>query len=101
VRLACSPESLGQADGRVGCGLVGSLSQGQRRVIGLPLELNRATAEELDALPGIGPKLAARIVEDRSARGPFPSVAALERVSGIGPGKLRSLAGQVTVLSER
>jgi competence protein ComEA len=46
---------------------------------------NRATAEELDALPGIGPALAKRIVEWRESHGPFRSAADLENVPGVGP----------------
>lgn len=49
------------------------------------LNLNSATAAELDALNGIGEKLAARILADRESRGPFTSVANLQRVKGIGP----------------
>ncbi len=49
------------------------------------LNVNRATAVELEGLPGIGPALARRIVADREARGPFATVAALDRVPGIGP----------------
>ena len=48
------------------------------------LNVNRATAVELEALPGIGPALARRIVADREARGPFATVEALDRVPGIG-----------------
>ncbi|MDF3053644.1 MAG: Helix-hairpin-helix DNA-binding class 1 [Geminicoccaceae bacterium] len=48
------------------------------------LNVNRATAVELEALPGIGPALARRIVADREARGPFATVQALDRVPGIG-----------------
>jgi competence ComEA-like helix-hairpin-helix protein len=49
---------------------------------------NTAGPEELMALPGIGPALAARIVEDRAARGPFASASDLLRVRGIGPNTL-------------
>jgi len=49
------------------------------------LNVNRATAVELERLPGIGPSLARRIVADREARGPFATVQALDRVPGIGP----------------
>jgi competence protein ComEA len=49
------------------------------------LDLNTATAAELSMLPGIGPRLAERIVSDRAANGPFRSHADLARVRGIGP----------------
>ena len=49
-----------------------------------PLDLNTATATELDALPGIGPVLAARIVQHRREHGPFRSVDELLSVPGIG-----------------
>jgi competence protein ComEA len=62
-----------------------------------PLDLNAATAAELEALPGVGPALAAAIVEDRQRNGPFASVEELDRVSGIGPAKLAALLDQVTV----
>lgn len=58
---------------------------------GRPLDLNRASASELELLPGIGPRLAERIVSDRTARGPFRSVQELERVPGVGKGKLRAV----------
>lgn len=61
-----------------------------------PVDADRADSAALEALPGIGPALAARIVADREARGPFGSVAGLERVAGIGPGMTRRLAGLVT-----
>jgi competence ComEA-like helix-hairpin-helix protein len=57
-----------------------------------PVHLNTATAAELACLPGIGPALAARIVADRTARGPFGEVQALERVPGIGPALVRRVA---------
>ena len=49
------------------------------------LDLNTATAAELAMLPGIGPRLAERIVFDRAANRPFRSRADLARVRGIGP----------------
>ncbi|MGY2081199.1 helix-hairpin-helix domain-containing protein [Modestobacter sp. SYSU DS0657] len=61
------------------------------------LDLNRATAAELDALPGIGPVLAQRIVVHRSNHGPFTSVEQLDDVSGIGPATFAELVDLVTV----
>ena len=55
------------------------------------VDLNTATAEQLDALPGVGPATAAKIVSDRTANGPFKSVDDLMRVSGIGPAKFEAL----------
>jgi competence protein ComEA len=52
---------------------------------------------ELDALPGIGPVLAQRIVEHRSREGPFRSVEELDDVPGIGPAIAAELAELVTV----
>ncbi len=62
-----------------------------------PLDLNRAIAAELASLPGIGPALAARIVEHRQTVGPFPRVEALRGVPGIGPARLARLAPHLTV----
>lgn len=58
--------------------------------------LSSATAEQLDALPGIGPVLAARIVQWRTAHGPFRSVDALAEVPGIGPAVLANIRDAVT-----
>lgn len=52
-----------------------------------PIDLNAATTEQLDALPGVGPVLAARIVAWRTEHGPFARVGDLQDVSGIGDRK--------------
>lgn len=62
-----------------------------------PVNLNTATAEELETLPGIGPVLAAEIVAYRTAHGPFSAVEELTNVSGIGEKRLAQLEGLVTV----
>ena len=61
------------------------------------VNINTAGAAELEALPGIGPALAARIVEYRDGHGPFASVDDLTDVPGIGPAKLEALRSQATV----
>lgn len=61
------------------------------------LNLNTASAAELETLPGIGPKGAQAILEDRNRHGPFMSVEDLLRVKGIGPKKLDTLRPLVTV----
>ncbi|MCB9797947.1 MAG: helix-hairpin-helix domain-containing protein [Alphaproteobacteria bacterium] len=58
---------------------------GSPLVFGQPLDLNLASAAQLQALPGLGPSLAARVVSSRDEEGPFLAVAELERVKGIGP----------------
>lgn len=60
------------------------------------VDLDAAPASEIDRLPGIGPALARRIVEDREANGPFGSLAELQRVRGIGPALAARLRGRVT-----
>jgi competence protein ComEA len=61
------------------------------------IDPNTASADELDRLDGVGPAMAARIVERRQARGPFRTLADLDSVSGIGPSTLVKIAPQVTL----
>lgn len=60
------------------------------------LDLDVATPGEVEALPGIGPALAKRIVANREATGAFGCLAALDAVKGIGPATLRRLDSLVT-----
>jgi len=55
------------------------------------LDINKATFEELESLPGIGPKIAKEIVEYRERFGPFKSLEDLLKVKGIGPKRLEIL----------
>ena len=61
------------------------------------VDLNAATEEELDGLPGVGPVTAAAIVAWRAANGSFTSVDQLADVDGIGPARLEKLRAQVHV----
>lgn len=61
-----------------------------------PIDVNRAALAELQKLPGIGPKMSQRIVEEREKR-PFATVDELRRVTGIGPKTLDKLRPYVTV----
>ena len=62
-----------------------------------PVDLNTATVEQLDALPGIGPVMAAAIVAWRDTNGKFNSVDQLGDVDGIGPARLDKLRALVRV----
>jgi competence protein ComEA len=60
-----------------------------------PLDLNSATLEQLEALPGIGPVTAQKILDYRQEHGAFHSVAELQGVPGIGPAHMAQLKGLV------
>lgn len=61
------------------------------------VNLNTATVEQLQTLPGVGPVLAARIIDHRTQHGPFTTVAELRDVTGIGDAKFNELKDRVTV----
>jgi len=61
------------------------------------INLNTASAEQLTALPGVGPKLAARIVEHRQKEGGFRSVSELMNVKGVGEKNLAKIQGYLSV----
>jgi competence ComEA-like helix-hairpin-helix protein len=62
-----------------------------------PLDVNRADAAQLARLPGVGPGLAQRIVEERERRGRFESPETLRYVLGMGPKKLAAIRRFITV----
>jgi competence protein ComEA len=64
---------------------------------GVPLDLNTATLEQLDALDGIGPATAQQILDYREAHGGFGSVEELDQVPGIGETRLAALREKVRV----
>lgn len=64
---------------------------------GQKINLNLATAADLETLPGIGEVLAQRIIEHRESNGPFTSVDELVEVSGIGEARLEDIRDRVTV----
>jgi DNA uptake protein ComE-like DNA-binding protein len=62
----------------------------------VPVDLDVASASEIEALPYVGAAMAAKIVTDRDARGPFGSLNGLTRVRGVGPSLAAKLAPHVT-----
>ena len=66
-------------------------------VAGGKTNINTATLEELEALPGIGPAFAGRIVEYRQANGPFKSIEEITLVSGVGEATLAKIKDYITV----
>jgi competence protein ComEA len=61
------------------------------------IDINHASAAEIDKLPGIGPTLAQEIINDRTANGPFKKAEDLLRVKGIGPAKLEKMKGMILI----
>ncbi len=68
---------------------------------GRPLDLNTATSEQLQSLPGIGPAIAQRIVEYREKNGPFRRTTELMNVKGIGEKTFERLKSLITVGPEK
>ncbi|OLT28988.1 hypothetical protein BJF79_10720 [Actinomadura sp. CNU-125] len=64
---------------------------------GTPVNLNTATVDQLDELPGVGPVLAARIIEYRTQNGGFRSVEQLQDVNGIGASRFADLKSRVRI----
>jgi competence protein ComEA len=75
----------------------GPLSIRSLWILGRPLPVNQATAEDLDRLPGIGPGLAQRIVDYREQQGPFPDLESLKEVKGIKGKTLEKIRPYLTI----
>ena len=60
------------------------------------VDLDVANQRDIESLPRIGPVLAMRIIEDRTANGPFGSIEGFQRVRGVGPSLAASLSTRVT-----
>jgi competence ComEA-like helix-hairpin-helix protein len=90
IVLAREPET-----GQRGC-TVSLLPERCRYLLGMPVNVNRAGAEDLEMLQGIGPALAGRIVEARESAGGFSSAEDLRRVPGIGEKLLERVGNGVS-----
>ena len=63
---------------------IGEMSASTRLALGMPIDLNTATLEELIIIPGIGRKTASKIVRFREKMGPFSEIETLKRIKGLG-----------------
>ncbi len=89
-----APSPMGSS---VSSNTVAAPAQPDTAPAGTVVDLNTATAEDLDALPGVGPVTAAAIIAWREANGRFGSVDQLGEVDGIGPARLEKLRNLVHV----
>ncbi|MGA7577250.1 MAG: ComEA family DNA-binding protein [Desulfobaccales bacterium] len=76
---------------------LGRMAGAHLLTLGLPLELNTASADDLAAIPGVGPALAQAIVSYRTTYGPFRTIDDLLKVSGVGPKKLENLRPHLVI----
>lgn len=86
----CAPEDATNADDAEGGGIPAGADDGR-------ININTASAAELQRLPGIGPALSERIVAYRDAWGPFDVIEDILEVSGIGPAKFADIADLIRV----
>jgi competence ComEA-like helix-hairpin-helix protein len=77
----------------------GGMRASSRLLRGLAVDINRASAAELQLLDGIGPALSTAIVADREANGRYTSVDDLQRVRGVGPATIERLRPEITAAS--
>ena len=96
VGVAPAPDAGGDGAGGGGAG-AGGADPGGGAAGGAPVNLNTATLEQLQTLPGVGPVLAQHVLDWRAAHGRFSSVDQLNDVSGIGDVKFAALKSLVTV----
>lgn len=107
---AARPRARTDSSARAGAGAVptipaarpsGVTSPARGRDVGIVVDLDRAGAEQIAALPGIGPSLARRIVQWRDSAGGLGSLEGLDCVSGVGPALLARVRAHVTFSGSR
>jgi len=91
------------AGDRVSCDLaryratIGEMSAAARLALGMPIDLNRATLEDLILVPGIGRTTASEIVRFREEKGPFSEIGALKRIKGLGKKRYGRIKGYLFI----
>jgi competence protein ComEA len=89
--LSCEPTAVRFKDGVAVCGEGAAPNGTQALALGLTLDLNSASEEELARVPGVGRSLARKLVEARQAHGRFSNWAEVDAVPGVGGAKLETL----------
>jgi len=97
VRIPTAEEVAAGAVASAGGGTPSTGGPAQSAAVGGKVNINTASVSELDTLPGVGPSTAQKIVDDRTANGPYKRIEDLMRVSGIGEKKFESLKDYVSV----
>lgn len=80
-----------------GSAQIGLMSGEKHLIFSIPLNINKAAAQDFEALPGIGPKLGERIIEKRKKLGGFKTIYDLKKVKGIGEKKFEKIKGMINV----
>ncbi len=90
LRVAREGENKGRAS-------LQPLDPSRMKVLAIPVNINTANAEELDILPGVGPKMAQAIVDFREAHGKFSALEDLQKIKGLGPRKFAAIRPHITL----
>ena len=98
ARIVQPGETVTLRRGQRGCAVVwGRFSGAEMLALGMKIDINRASAEDLVPLNGVGPVLAARVVSFRTKNGPFRSTEGIAGVPGIGPVTFEKIRDQIAV----
>jgi competence protein ComEA len=96
VFVAAPGQSAGSSAGAAASPTPGAAKSRGKVPLAGPIRLNTATLEQLEQLPGVGPALAQRVLDWRTAHGQFSSIGQLHQVKGFGPAKFAAVSGLVT-----